>query len=95
VFAPRRIRELFRGRFVPAEYHVHCQLGGHPSPQARTLLPTHSLASPVDLLWKDLALHLSRMWETLLESMGVLQCADYLPGGLTDSVAELLLPPWG
>jgi hypothetical protein len=90
IFAPHRIRELSGGRFDPDEYHEHCLLGGHPSPQARALLPMHALAAPGDVLWKDLTLHLSRTWRTLLEATSVLHCAEYVPDGLADSVAALL-----
>ena len=90
LFAPHRIRELSSGRFDPEEYHEHCLLGGHPSPQARTLLPMHRLAATVDVQWRDLTLHMSRMWTTLLEATHALQCAPYLPNGLAESVARLL-----
>lgn len=90
VFAPHRIRDLSGGRFDPDEYHHHCLLGGHPSPQARGLLPMHAHAPQVDLQWRDLTFHFSRTWETLLQTMNVLGCAAYLPDGLAGTVADLL-----
>jgi hypothetical protein len=90
LFKPGRIREQSGGTFGRGEYHVHCLLGGHPSPHARSLLPMHSLASPAEVQWEDLTLHLTRTWTTLIEAITTLDCSAYLPVGLADSVTELL-----
>jgi hypothetical protein len=60
-FSPGRLRQRAQGRFRYEEYQSHCALGGHPNPKARTLLPRHSAAVELELLWTDLDHHLSRL----------------------------------
>ncbi len=90
MFKPSRIRERSAGRFDVEEYRSHCGLGGHPSPVARSLLPAHSLAAPIDVQWKDLTMHLARTWRTLMEAVDALGVAAYVPSGLTDSVSAAI-----
>jgi hypothetical protein len=95
MFTPSRVRQRSAGRFDPEEYQRHCGLGGHPSPGARALLPAHSVETPVEQQWKDLSLHLDRLWRTLMEAVRALDLVTYLPAGLVESVSEALerLPP--
>lgn len=65
VFAPAAMRKASNGLFAAGEYQPHCELGGHPSPASRLLLPHHSMAVPAALLWVDLANHLIRLWRHL------------------------------
>jgi hypothetical protein len=39
---PRHIRNRAGGRFRRIDYALHCESGGHPSPEGIRLLPTHS-----------------------------------------------------
>jgi len=68
-FSPRELRRRSQGAFRVEEYRSHCAVGGHPSPKSRSLLSSHSAAVPVDWLWTDLAMHLSRLWPLLMDAV--------------------------
>lgn len=72
-WSPAKMRARSGGTFRASEYQSHCQVGGHPSPKARALLSSHSIAVAPDHIWADLALHLGRLWarvEQLAERLG-------------------------
>lgn len=62
MWQPRHLRSRSKGRFSARDYSLHCEFGGHPSPDARCLLPHHR-ASDLMLWWMDLAIHTSAIWE--------------------------------
>lgn len=66
-FRPAELRTRSAGQFRVEEYKSHCAVGGHPSPKSRSLLSDHSIAVPVEWLWSDLAMHLSRLWPSLMK----------------------------
>jgi hypothetical protein len=47
---PKHLRERSGGRFRGTDYHGHCERGGHPTPEATTLLTAHSRRVPPELL---------------------------------------------
>jgi hypothetical protein len=67
-WSPAKMRARSRGAFRASEYRSHCQVGGHPSPKARVLLASHSMAVSPDHMWADLALHLDRLWGRIEEA---------------------------
>jgi hypothetical protein len=59
---PKHLYKRSGGRFRGADYQGHCERGGHPTPEATTLLPSHSRRSPPELLRLDLAQHGVSAW---------------------------------
>jgi hypothetical protein len=52
---PRHVRKRSEGRFRDSDYHLHCERGGHPTPEAMALLPCHQSGLPTER-W-ELATH--------------------------------------
>lgn len=65
-FRPGALRQQADGLFRRSEYQAHCQLGGHPHPSARVLLPDHDPGITAQQLYGDLR--------------GVLNGSERLPG---------------
>lgn len=73
-FSPATIRGKSAGQFSSDEYHCHCEIGGHPTPNARDLLSNHSRGVDTSWLWQELEYHLTRLWEKVelaADRMGV------------------------
>jgi hypothetical protein len=64
-FAPAKLRQAAQGKFRGKDYGYHCEMGGHPVPQAATLLNADTLIT--QLLLSDLLGHTGRIWDHLLE----------------------------
>ncbi len=64
-FAPRKIREAANGKFGSKDYGYHCDLGGHPTPLARSLLNDNG--TQAQLLLSDLLHHARGVWIHLME----------------------------
>jgi len=82
---PRHIRARSGGRFRASDYGLHCELGGHPSPDARVLLPCHSVRLPMSWWWLELAIHGVSTWDYLVAA------ADrtwYAPADQIRAIAE-------
>jgi hypothetical protein len=62
---PRHLRERAGDRFRARDYSMHCELGGHPTPQGTRLLPDHIRLSNI-LWWYDLAMHGTSAWDYAL-----------------------------
>lgn len=67
---PKHIRDRSAGRFRAADYGRHCEIGGHPTPAARVLLPDHSDRIPASWWWLELATHGVSCWDHLLAAAG-------------------------
>lgn len=81
-FKPAKLREL--GGFDGHDYQVHCSWGGHPTPQAKWLLPDHQpLASP-ELHWVDLQQHMTDSVLCSIRAAGKLNEDDSLTDALGD-----------
>jgi hypothetical protein len=66
MFTPARMRKDSAGRFSDSEYWSHCDLGGHPHPNARALLQGYE--QPFKLkayLFPDAIHHISRACESV------------------------------
>lgn len=60
LFRPAKLREAASNKFRGKDYGFHCELGGHPTPQAITLLANDSLT--VQFLLSDLIGHAEGIW---------------------------------
>lgn len=58
---PRHLRERAGDRFRARDYSMHCELGGHPTPQGARLLPDHMSLSNI-LWWYEVAMHGTSAW---------------------------------
>lgn len=77
-FSPSSIRKKAAGEFSADEYHYHCELGGHPTPNARELLRNHSRGGDSSWLWDELQCHLERLWERVGRAADQLNVSDLL-----------------
>ena len=66
MWQPKHIRDRSGGRFRAADYSRHCEIGGHPTPSARELLPGHSGRAPAAWWWLELAMHGVSTWDYFL-----------------------------
>lgn len=64
-FSPAKLRHAAEGKFRGKDYGYHCEMGGHPVPQATTLLSADILVA--QLLLTDLLGHSGRIWDHLLD----------------------------
>ncbi len=78
-FSPSSIRKKAAGQFSADEYHYHCELGGHPTPNARDLLSNHSRGGDTSWLWDELECHLQRLWEKVERAADRMNVSDLLP----------------
>jgi hypothetical protein len=73
---PRHIRKRASGRFRGIDYALHCEKGGHPSPEGNRLLPDHSGSEPDFFAWNDLAFHGQSAWDYTLTAADKLDYGD-------------------
>lgn len=74
-WSPAKMRKRSGGTFSDTEYWAHCDTGGHPTPNARALLSSHSMSFPIGDYWDELAMHLDRLWnrvETMTSTLTAL-----------------------
>ena len=65
-FSPKQMREASDGFFLDQEYWMHCEVGGHPNPRGRMLLPSRSTGiAPEAFLLPDSIQHIRRLWTSL------------------------------
>lgn len=65
LWQPRQLRDRSHGRFRANDYGLHCDRGGHPTPDAMTLLPDHTRRDSPSLWRFDLITHTASTWEYL------------------------------
>lgn len=94
IWQPRHLRDRSRGRFRAADYGFHCELGGHPTPNGRQLLPDHTFRLPVEWLWLELAIHGSSAWEYLLQGVDRAGYAHPVRGMPETHEASVLAASW-
>lgn len=64
-FRPKILRDISSGLFRSEDYSTHCEQGGHPTPEAASLLGGRN--KPLgQLLLVDLLLHTWRTWDSLV-----------------------------
>jgi len=69
LWQPRHLRRVSAGRFGAEDYSVHCEFGGHPTPEARNLLPGPSQGQ-VEVGWHELCFHGDQIWEWASAALG-------------------------
>lgn len=62
---PGHLRKRSNGRFRSTDHGMHCNQGGHPTPDAMRLLPDHSARAHAGWWWYDLASHGVSAWRYL------------------------------
>lgn len=60
LFRPARLRKAAGKKFREKDYGYHCDMGGHPTPSAMSLLQNDPLV--IQLLMSDLLGHISGIW---------------------------------
>jgi hypothetical protein len=75
-FSPRKIRAAANGKFRGQDYGYHCELGGHPTPLARSLLDDDGTMSQV--LLTDLLHHVQQIWIHLMGWVENVHKDDYI-----------------
>ncbi|MEP5758069.1 MAG: hypothetical protein ABJ327_01920 [Litoreibacter sp.] len=60
IFSPAKLRKAAGKQFRAKDYGYHCDMGGHPTPSAMTLLKNDPLV--IQLLQSDLLGHMSGIW---------------------------------
>jgi hypothetical protein len=88
LFQPAAMRKRSRGVFRDEEYWTHCELGGHPNPKARVLLPGREGAVDARWMWADLAQHLDRLWSFVMDAVAAADFGRALPEGACSAVTE-------
>lgn len=78
MWQPRHLRERAGDRFRAADYHRHCERGGHPTPAAETLLPAHRKELWPGLSWLDLAEHGVSAWRYTMDAADRLGYGDQI-----------------
>ena len=63
-FKPAKLRAAAQGKFRSKDYGYHCELGGHPVPEAEVLLGGNPAIS--QLLLADMLGHVGRIWDHLV-----------------------------
>lgn len=65
LWKPGHLRRRSNGRFRSTDYAMHCNQGGHPTPDAMRLLPDHGARAHLGWWWYDLAVHGVSAWRYL------------------------------
>ena len=80
-FTPHKMRKAADGVFRHEEYWQHCEVGGHPHPASRLLLPQYASAlPPTTFLLPDAVQHVRRLWTSLRLLIPKLNSGEQLVG---------------
>ncbi|MEM6564343.1 MAG: hypothetical protein AAF665_07855 [Pseudomonadota bacterium] len=60
IFRPAKLRKAAGKQFRAKDYGYHCDMGGHPTPSAMTLMANDTLV--IQLLLSDLLGHMAGIW---------------------------------
>lgn len=71
LWQPRHIRARAGERFRGLDYALHCEAGGHPTPEGGRLLPDHT-TEPDFFSWMDLLFHGLSTWDYSLMAADLL-----------------------
>jgi hypothetical protein len=63
-FTPAKLRKAAEGKFRSKDYGYHCELGGHPVPDAERLIDNSKIQA--QLLLSDMLGHLGRIWNHIV-----------------------------
>jgi hypothetical protein len=87
---PRHLYKRSQGRFRGKDYGYHCELGGHPTPDAVQLLPEHSKRLSPSWWWFELAVHGVSAWDYTADAVTALGHGDWYERG-AESAARATL----
>ncbi len=90
---PRYIRRRSAGRFRWEDYSRHCEIGGHPTPDSRQLLPDHQNV-PVDFLWLDLTYHGVSTWRYIEKAGSDLGYKELTANTAVGQQLQLAMSDW-
>lgn len=77
LFTPQKMRKLSDGLFRDSEYWLHCEVGGHPHPKSKILLPAYGpKVPPVAALLPDAVHHIRRLWTSVSLLLPQLDAGD-------------------
>jgi hypothetical protein len=65
---PRHIRKRAGDRFRGRDYALHCEAGGHPTPDGNRLLSTSNEKQPDFFEWNDLIFHGLSVWDYTIQA---------------------------
>jgi hypothetical protein len=65
---PSHIRKRAGGRFRGLDYSLHCEAGGHPTPEGNGLLPGGPRVESDFFAWNDLIFHGLSVWDYALSA---------------------------
>jgi hypothetical protein len=68
LWQPARIRKRADGRFRGVDYALHCEAGGHPTPEGNRLLPSTDDSEPDFFAWNELMFHGLSVWDYTIEA---------------------------
>jgi len=77
MWQPRHLRERSGDRFRGKDYQLHCERGGHPTPDARFLLPDHSVRLSSSAVLVEIAVHGVSCWDYFVEAIVELDHAEW------------------
>lgn len=63
MWQPRHLLSRPDSQFRGQDYHMHCERGGHPTPDARFLLPDHSVRLSANAILVEIAVHGVSCWD--------------------------------
>lgn len=89
-FMPGGLRDRIAGGFRYSEYKAHSDLGGHPNPRARFLLPNHGTPSGFhhEMLRTDAAQHLAPAWRAFLDALALRDASNVVSPDLAQRVRD-------
>jgi hypothetical protein len=93
MWQPRHLRQRSGDRFRGKDYQFHCELGGHPTPEGRPLLPDHQRMSAF-WWWYELAVHGVSVWEYVVAAAGQLDCSTHVDSADEDTGLGQKIRQW-
>jgi len=93
MWQPRHLRERSGDRFRGKDYQMHCELGGHPTPEGRPLLPDHERMSSF-WWWYELAVHGVSVWEYVTAASALADYSTHTDSAARKSGLDLKIKRW-
>jgi hypothetical protein len=90
---PRHLRGRSVGLFRWEDYSRHCEIGGHPTPESRQLLPDHQNV-PADFLWLDLTYHGVSTWRYIEKAAADLGYEELAPNTAVGQQLQSAMSGW-
>ncbi|GGC84256.1 hypothetical protein GCM10011512_08850 [Tersicoccus solisilvae] len=69
LWQPRHLRDSSSGLFRGSDYALHCERGGHPTPEARRFLPGHSDVIDEGFIWYEICVHGGSAWDYFMTAL--------------------------